>query len=619
MESLLTKKVTNLKKQFEEFYPAAKKAEGLTKFYPGEGFEWAVVAEIYQRIRAAKESLGVRGGDPEYVARADKFFGFRVLTDPAKFAEFQKIAAPGEADKVNMELKYAKPAVDRLFEYLAGKEKIDVSDPKVLSKASVYKAAELGYSKLEKEPKMDFSMQFGGGEIIRVSLKKPVELKRGKEGVGSIGLWYPEVATLQDTFSRLLNEVITNESIGKAAQKEFEKQMSYIIETLKNELRGRRGVQQKHLEAFLDAIKNETYAKKRAGGMFDRIVEGGIEKITIQEWAQWDRFEAGLKKVQNDITEKVAEVLQNETSANEYFKEQLIREMLSGERDFGKETLSRADLFLTPFFCVRTNDPKFISLVARTLTFRISKKGSPITKLAGHMELTRTNMKKLISQLAGDLEDWSGLLGKKMEKVKGDVTPTAPEEDGGEKTIKEGLFGDAFSSIFSFFMKKGLSIYDAFSRKMNSFFNDLRGKVGELAERIFSSGEISASYGISDVSFSFPPQMLTEGTEMEREKIVIDLTQGEKLEEDMAAAFGARTLLALQAAFGYRTDADIYVRGSGNAISAFMGALSGEKKYIEAVNRYGLNDPKVIGDRYRLQDAIRRFEQSTHLVWPFKG
>lgn len=103
---------------------------------------------------------------------------------------------------------------------------------------------------------------------------------------------------------------------------------------------------------------------------------------------------------------------------------------------------------------------------------------------------------------------------------------------------------------------------------------------------------------------------------MEKEKILIDLTQN--LQEDFAASEGSKFLLALQSMFGYVPNADIYVKGSMGSIAAFSNAMIKEKRYIEAIKRYGLSDPRVLSDKYKLQDAVKRFEQETHLTWPWR-
>jgi hypothetical protein len=105
----------------------------------------------------------------------------------------------------------------------------------------------------------------------------------------------------------------------------------------------------------------------------------------------------------------------------------------------------------------------------------------------------------------------------------------------------------------------------------------------------------------------------------EKEKIIIDLTADPTINEDFSASQGAKFLLALQSMFGYVPNADIYVKGGMNAITAFSNAMQGEKRYIDAVNRYGLSNPKILSDKYKLRDAIERFERETKISWPFKN
>lgn len=60
------------------------------------------------------------------------------------------------------------------------------------------------------------------------------------------------------------------------------------------------------------------------------------------------------------------------------------------------------------------------------------------------------------------------------------------------------------------------------------------------------------------------------------------------------------------------------IRGKPADIKAFARAVGNEKKYIEAAQQYGLNDPKTYKQKSKLTKAISSFEKKTGIKWPFK-
>ena len=61
-----------------------------------------------------------------------------------------------------------------------------------------------------------------------------------------------------------------------------------------------------------------------------------------------------------------------------------------------------------------------------------------------------------------------------------------------------------------------------------------------------------------------------------------------------------------------------FVTGTKSDVKAFAGALDAEKRYMESYLQNGLNDPAVLNNRYRLENAVRKFERQTGIKWPFK-
>ena len=63
----------------------------------------------------------------------------------------------------------------------------------------------------------------------------------------------------------------------------------------------------------------------------------------------------------------------------------------------------------------------------------------------------------------------------------------------------------------------------------------------------------------------------------------------------------------------------VNIKGSREEISSFAKTLGREKKYMKAVAKYGLNDPRIYKDKYKLRKAVANFERTTGIKYPFKG
>jgi hypothetical protein len=101
---------------------------------------------------------------------------------------------------------------------------------------------------------------------------------------------------------------------------------------------------------------------------------------------------------------------------------------------------------------------------------------------------------------------------------------------------------------------------------------------------------------------------------MSQEKIIIDFT---KIDESSLIAMGAQMRLVLNALFTGEFF-PVSVRGSQTQIDSFLRTLAREKRYISSMSQYGLDNPKVFRDKYKLDKSVRSFEKDTGLVWPFK-
>jgi len=112
------------------------------------------------------------------------------------------------------------------------------------------------------------------------------------------------------------------------------------------------------------------------------------------------------------------------------------------------------------------------------------------------------------------------------------------------------------------------------------------------------------------------PKELKEG---KLTKIVIDLEmlKRKQLNEGLLGMFGAWIEFFLKGLFGGWTP-PISVTGNKRDVEAFARAVHGEKSYIEAVRRYGLDHPTTYKNKAKLDNSIKGFEKDTGIKWPFK-
>jgi hypothetical protein len=105
----------------------------------------------------------------------------------------------------------------------------------------------------------------------------------------------------------------------------------------------------------------------------------------------------------------------------------------------------------------------------------------------------------------------------------------------------------------------------------------------------------------------------------EIQPIVVDLgvaRRGE-LNESFLEMFGGMMKGVLGRMFGYNTT-PITVRGNRREIDSFTKLLSKEKNYMNAFQKYGLNDPSTINNKHKLDRAVAQFEKSTGIKYPLK-
>ncbi len=108
---------------------------------------------------------------------------------------------------------------------------------------------------------------------------------------------------------------------------------------------------------------------------------------------------------------------------------------------------------------------------------------------------------------------------------------------------------------------------------------------------------------------------------MENEKpMTIDLNAAAngELNESFLKMFGNVVKVAMRYVFGDNVSVPVNVKGTKKQIGDFASVLGREKKYLSAYQRYGLDNPVTHRNRAGLKTAVRNFEKSTKIKWPFK-
>ena len=99
--------------------------------------------------------------------------------------------------------------------------------------------------------------------------------------------------------------------------------------------------------------------------------------------------------------------------------------------------------------------------------------------------------------------------------------------------------------------------------------------------------------------------------------IQIDLSVGKsgQINEVWLQMFGSAVQGILSMMFG-GSSVPVNIKGSKSEISAFAKALARDKAYTRAAAKYGLNDPRVLKDKYKLRKAAAQFKRATGITYP---
>ena len=63
----------------------------------------------------------------------------------------------------------------------------------------------------------------------------------------------------------------------------------------------------------------------------------------------------------------------------------------------------------------------------------------------------------------------------------------------------------------------------------------------------------------------------------------------------------------------------VRVRGNRIEVASFTDALVNEKRYMDYIKKYGLDNPMTYSQKAKLDVAIKRFEREAKIAWPIRN
>ena len=113
-----------------------------------------------------------------------------------------------------------------------------------------------------------------------------------------------------------------------------------------------------------------------------------------------------------------------------------------------------------------------------------------------------------------------------------------------------------------------------------------------------------------------PKKIEIDFSEIRNKKSSLNEEQlNEFLFSQTAALGGAVKILLGMMGMGDNFGIPVSIRGSSQEVNSFTRALKGERRYMDAVKKYGLDNPETYKSRFRLDKAIQGFEKTTGMKW----
>mgnify|MGYP003627089797 CR=1 FL=1 len=82
-----------------------------------------------------------------------------------------------------------------------------------------------------------------------------------------------------------------------------------------------------------------------------------------------------------------------------------------------------------------------------------------------------------------------------------------------------------------------------------------------------------------------------------------------------AALGGSIKVLLGMMGMGDNFGVPVKIKGNRQEVNSFMRALKGERRYMDSVKKFGLDDPYTYKNKFKLNKAIEGFERTTGMKW----
>ena len=105
--------------------------------------------------------------------------------------------------------------------------------------------------------------------------------------------------------------------------------------------------------------------------------------------------------------------------------------------------------------------------------------------------------------------------------------------------------------------------------------------------------------------------------ELSTEVLDLGVIRRGELTESYLTAMGTMLQIALERLFA-GVGGSMKVRGSHAEVESLKRTLAGEKRYMDSFMKHGLDDPRTYRNKSQLNHAVKEFERTTGLKWPFK-
>jgi hypothetical protein len=110
---------------------------------------------------------------------------------------------------------------------------------------------------------------------------------------------------------------------------------------------------------------------------------------------------------------------------------------------------------------------------------------------------------------------------------------------------------------------------------------------------------------------------MDEDRDLQEIELDLNTMMDGRMDESFLRMFGWAIEKIMGSMFG-GASIPVTVKGTQSQVRDFANVLGKEKNYLQKYRKFGLNNPQTYKSRYSLDSAVKKFERSTGITWPFK-